>query len=98
MTNAPHVEVSWQITAVRNDAFARANPLVVEQEKPVGQRGFYQHPEFYGQPAERETKWGMRPALMRRLRDHGQPANGRATAQSQNRSSKNLKPLTLSGK
>jgi trimeric autotransporter adhesin len=40
MTNASHVEVSWQITAVRQDAYAKSHPLVVEQEKPAGERGF----------------------------------------------------------
>ena len=34
-TNASHVEVSWQITAVRQDAYAKAHPLVVEEEKPT---------------------------------------------------------------
>ena len=32
-TNAPNVEVSWQVTAVRQDAYAKAHPLVVEEEK-----------------------------------------------------------------
>jgi hypothetical protein len=40
MTNASHVEVSWQITAVRQDSYAKAHPLVVEQEKPERERGF----------------------------------------------------------
>ena len=55
MTNASHVEVSWQVTAVRQDAYAKANPLVVEQSKPEKERGSYIHPELYGQPAERQV-------------------------------------------
>jgi hypothetical protein len=54
MTNASHVEVSWQITAVRQDAYAKAHPLVVEQEKLAGERGFYAHPELYGQPLDKQ--------------------------------------------
>jgi hypothetical protein len=69
MTNASHVEVSWQITAVRQDAYAKAHPLVVEQEKPERERGFYQNPELYGQPAEKQTEWGRRPQQMQRMKD-----------------------------
>ena len=32
-TSKPHVEVSWQVTGVRHDAFARAHPLRVETDK-----------------------------------------------------------------
>jgi hypothetical protein len=51
-TNAPHVEVSWQITARRNDPFSVAHPLVVESNKPAAKKGHYMHPEVYGQTAE----------------------------------------------
>jgi hypothetical protein len=65
-TNATFVEVSWQITAVRQDAYAKANPLVVEQPKPDNEKGFYLNPEVYGQPAEKQTQWARRPQLMKR--------------------------------
>jgi hypothetical protein len=32
-TSVPAVKVSWQVTAVRHDAYAKAHPLTVEQEK-----------------------------------------------------------------
>jgi len=32
-TSTPNVKVSWQVTAVRQDAYAKAHPLVVEQQK-----------------------------------------------------------------
>jgi len=67
-TNASNVKVSWQITAVRQDAYAKAHPLVAEQEKPVRERGFYQNPELYGQPAEKQTNWGRHPDQMRRMK------------------------------
>src|SRR5208337_3603663 len=51
-TSAPNVKVSWQVTGVRQDAYAKANPLVVEQEKDARLRGFYIHPELYGAPEE----------------------------------------------
>jgi hypothetical protein len=62
MTNASHVEVSWQITAVRQDAYAKAHPLVVEQLKPEGERAGASHPEF-GQPASALDRVFEHPAL-----------------------------------
>jgi hypothetical protein len=47
------MEVSWQVTGVRNDPYAQANQVPVEQAKPSSERGTYLHPEVYGQP---ETK------------------------------------------
>ena len=67
-TNASHVEVSWQVTAVRQDAYAKAHPLVVEQEKPTQERGFYQHPELYRASREKQTEWGRRPGMMKHLK------------------------------
>jgi hypothetical protein len=61
------VKVSWQITAVRQDAYAKAHPLVVEQAKPTTERGYYMHPELYGQPAEKQTEWARHPEQMRRM-------------------------------
>ena len=45
---APGMKVSWQVTAVRHDAFAQAHPLVVEQNKPATARGHYLHQEAFG--------------------------------------------------
>lgn len=44
--------VSWQITAIRNDAWARANPFVVEEDKVAPAKGRYLHPEVHGAPPE----------------------------------------------
>jgi len=38
-------EFSWTITAVRNDAFARQNPIIVEEEKET--KGVYIHPAAF---------------------------------------------------
>jgi hypothetical protein len=64
-TSAPNVKVSWQVTGVRQDAYAKANPLVVEQEKEPRLRGFYVHPELYGAPAEKQIEWARHPEMMR---------------------------------
>lgn len=38
-TDQPHVEVSWQVTGVRNDDWARENRLVPEVDKSAEERG-----------------------------------------------------------
>ena len=45
------MKVSWQVTGVRQDAYAKAHPLQVEQAKPVAERGHYLHPAAFGLPA-----------------------------------------------
>jgi hypothetical protein len=44
----PFMKISWQVTGVRTDAFARANPAEVEVEKNQRERGLYLAPEAYG--------------------------------------------------
>jgi hypothetical protein len=52
-TTKPSVEVSWQVTGIRKDAYANANRIPTEEEKPEGERGYYLHPEVFGQPASK---------------------------------------------
>ena len=47
-TDKPHVEVSWQVTGIRQDAYANANRIAVEEQKPVAERWLYLHPEAQG--------------------------------------------------
>ncbi len=49
----PGLEVSWQITGVRQDRWAEANRIPVEELKRPKERGLYLHPEAWGQPQER---------------------------------------------
>ncbi len=56
-TSEPNVKVSWQITAARQDRYAKTHPAVVEQEKPANERGYYEHPELFGQPREKAISW-----------------------------------------
>lgn len=48
-TDKPHIEVSWQVTGIRKDAWAMANRVIPEVEKPQAQRGKYLYPQLYGQ-------------------------------------------------
>jgi hypothetical protein len=47
-TNKPDVEVSWQVTGIRHDAYANAHRIPVEQDKPPQEQGHYLHPELFG--------------------------------------------------
>ncbi len=66
-TSMPNVEVSWQVTGVRHDAYAMANPLVVEEEKDARVRGFFIHPELYGARPERQIQWARHPRIMKKV-------------------------------
>jgi len=68
-TSAPNVEVSWQVTGVRQDAYAKAHPLVVEEEKEPRLRGYYIHPELYGAPEEKGVEWARHPQMMKRMKE-----------------------------
>lgn len=49
-TDKANIEVSWQVTGVRNDPYAQAHPVQPEVDKPADEKGKYLHPELYGQP------------------------------------------------
>jgi len=65
----PGMKVSWQVTGVRQDAYANAHPLQVEVEKPANERGYYIHPELFGAPRERSIEWARNPELMKKLQE-----------------------------
>ena len=60
-TNKPNVEVSWQVTGIRHDAYADAHRIQVEEEKPPQEQGHYLHPELFGAPAEQAIGYHAPP-------------------------------------
>jgi len=64
-TDRPGVEVSWQVTGIRQDAYANKRRIPVEQEKSERERGYYLHPEAFNQPEEKSLNWARKPELMR---------------------------------
>jgi hypothetical protein len=50
------MEVSWQLTGVRKDAYAEMHRIRVEEMKPVTERGSYLHPEAFGKTAEKSVE------------------------------------------
>ncbi len=74
---APGLEVSWQVTGIRQDAYANANRIKVEVDKPEHERGTYLHPEALGKPAERSVEWARNPELMRQMKEAATAAQKR---------------------
>ena len=68
-TDKPNAEVSWQVTGVRQDAYAKAHPLQVEVNKPERERGYYLQPELYGAPEEKGIEWARYPQMMKRMKE-----------------------------
>jgi hypothetical protein len=54
-TDSPNVEVSWQVTGVRQDAYANQHRIPVEQDKPEQERGLYLYPEAFGKTQEKSV-------------------------------------------
>ncbi len=63
------MRVSWQVTGIRQDVWANAHRIPVEEEKQAKLKGFYIHPELYGAPAEKQVQWARHPQQMRRMRE-----------------------------
>jgi hypothetical protein len=61
----PGMEVSWQLTGVRKDAYAEAHRVQVEEMKPVAERGSYLHPEAFGKSAEKGAQQAYEKAQQR---------------------------------
>ena len=64
------LKISWQVTGIRQDPWANAHRIPVEEEKNEQERGYYLHPELYGQPDEKHVEWARHPQLMERVREH----------------------------
>jgi trimeric autotransporter adhesin len=56
----PKGEVSWQVTGIRQDAYANAHRIPNDEEKPADERGRYLHPELFG--ASEDQAIGYRPS------------------------------------
>jgi hypothetical protein len=65
----PGMKVSWQVTGIRQDAYANKNRIKVEEQKTERERGFYLHPEAFNQPQERGVEWARDPELMQRIKE-----------------------------
>jgi hypothetical protein len=62
-TNAPNVEVSWQVTGIRHDAYANKHRIPVEEQKSEEERGLYLHPDAFNQLEEKGIQSARRATL-----------------------------------
>jgi hypothetical protein len=61
----PEQKISWQVTGIRQDAWANANRIPLEAEKKHEDRGRYLHPELFGGEPIGEIARGGRRHLQR---------------------------------
>jgi hypothetical protein len=76
----PGAEVSWQVTGIRQDAYANAHRIEVEQDKPERERGFYLSPELFGAPKEKSVLRARHPAPLKRSADFSSRGAERASS------------------
>jgi hypothetical protein len=57
----PRMQVSWQVTGVRKDAWAEKNRIVAEAKKAPRERGYYLDPIAHGKPASMAIAERHRP-------------------------------------
>lgn len=62
-TDKPHVKVSWQVTGIRQDAYAKDHPMTVERDKPLAEHGSYLYPQGFGQPAEKGVNQALQSGV-----------------------------------
>jgi hypothetical protein len=71
-TSAPGVEVSWQVTGIRKDAYAEKHRIPVEVNKADSDRGYYLHPEAFNQPEDRGMTWAHNNEMMKQAGETGE--------------------------
>ena len=52
----PGMKISWQVTGVRQDAYANTHRIPVEEEKPASERGSYLHPDAFDKPSIKQAR------------------------------------------
>ncbi|MGZ5393772.1 MAG: hypothetical protein ACXWD3_18610, partial [Mycobacterium sp.] len=64
-TDKPGVKVSWQVTGIRQDAYAKEHPIEVEKFKSAEEQGKYLYPTGFGAGEENRIGHlqGPAPAL-----------------------------------
>jgi hypothetical protein len=71
----PGMKISWQVTGVRKDAFAEANPVIVEKEKTEKEKGYYINPEAFGLDETRSTEYATNPEFKKEIDERREGAN-----------------------
>ncbi len=66
------LKVSWQVTGVRKDPYAELHRIKVEEQKPEKERGYYLHPDAYGQSEEKSIEQARRQGTEKKARSSQQ--------------------------
>jgi len=72
-TNGANVRVSWQVTGIRQDAFANKNRIPTEELKKKEERGLFLHPEAFGESPEKAIGYQKHREITQRLKLQKQP-------------------------
>jgi len=72
------LRVSWQVTGIRQDVWANAHRIPVEEAKNARERGYYIHPELYGAPPEKQIEWARHPLMMKKIQRQRQAQIGKS--------------------
>src|SRR6185295_6422099 len=64
----PGAKCSWTLTGIRQDAWANAHRIKVEEEKTERERGLFLYPELYNQPEEKSVERARHPDLLKRMK------------------------------
>ncbi|RYD98864.1 MAG: hypothetical protein EOP54_06180 [Sphingobacteriales bacterium] len=67
-TSQPDVEVSWQVTGIRDDKYAQAHRVVTEVAKEPEFKGKYLHAAEWGQPESKSIDYTTRPKTTQETR------------------------------
>ncbi len=62
-TSVPNIEVSWQVTAVRNDRAAQKYMMAAETDKKANEKGKYLDPDLYGQSPDKALMYVAPPKV-----------------------------------
>lgn len=65
----PGGKISWQVTGIRNDPYAKAHRIPLEEDKSFAEQGFYLHPKLYGKSEEKSIEWSRDPEGMRQIKE-----------------------------
>ena len=87
------LRVSWQVTGIRQDAWAKVHEMVVEEDKPEEERGHYLSPEAFGKDMTASVPWVQNEELRKRhpllaqhlVRRHAEHEAARLQAQAKRR-------------
>jgi trimeric autotransporter adhesin len=70
----PGSKVSWQVTGIRQDAYANAHRIPLEVEKAPADRGRYLYPEVIGQPETARIGYVAPPPGSEQIVHHQRPS------------------------